>query len=49
MKKSLHNDTSWFMMILECSNGAGKNEFLSQFTYLHPHFYVKYKRWEYNQ
>ena len=25
------------------SNGAGKNEFVSQFTYLQPHFYVKYK------
>ena len=26
------------------SNGAGKNEFVSQFTYLQPHFYVEYKR-----
>ena len=26
------------------SDGAGKNEFVSQFTYLQPHFYVKYKR-----
>ena len=31
------------------SNGAGKSEFLSQFTCLQPHFYVKYKIWKYNQ
>ena len=31
------------------SNGVGKNEFVSQFTYLQPHFYIKYKIWKYNQ
>ena len=31
------------------SNGAGKNEFISQFTCLLSHFYVKHKRPKYNQ
>ena len=44
MNKSLHNDTSWLMMILEGSDGAGKNEFVLQFSYLQPAFYVKCKR-----
>ena len=33
---------------IEGSNGEGKNEIISQFTSLQPHFYVKYKTWEYN-
>ena len=35
--KLLQNDISFSI-----SNGAGKNEFVSQFTYLQPHFYIKY-------
>ena len=31
------------------SNGAGKNEFEPQFICLQWHFYVKRKRWIYNQ
>ena len=30
------------------SNGADEDEFVSLFT-LQSHFYVKYKRWKYNQ
>ena len=38
-----------YLFFSESANGAGKTEFPSQFTYLQPHFYVKYKRWKYNQ
>ena len=34
--KLLQNDISFSI-----SNGAGKNESVSQFTYLQPHFYIK--------
>ena len=33
----------------EGSNGAGKNEFASQFTCLQTHLYVKYRRRKYNK
>ena len=36
--------TEWYLFFSEGSNGARKNVFVSQFTYLQPHFYVKYKR-----
>ena len=38
-----------YLFFSEGANGAGKTEFPSQFTYLPPHFYVKYKRRKYNQ
>ena len=38
-----------YLFVSEGANGAGKTEFPSQFTYLLPHFYVKYKRRKYNQ
>ena len=38
-------DTEWYFFFSQGSNGAGKNEF----AYLQSHFYVKYKRWIYNQ
>ena len=31
----------YFFFFFKCSNGAGKNEFESQFTCLQSHFYVK--------
>ena len=34
--------TAWYFFLSEVSNSAGKNEF----TYLQPHFYVKYKIWK---
>ena len=30
-------------------SNAAKNEFVSQFNYLQPHLYIKYKTWKYNQ
>ena len=39
--------TKWYFFFSQGSNGAG-NEFVSQFTCLQPHFYVKCKRWKYN-
>ena len=39
--------TGRYFFFSEGSNGAGRNEFVSHFTYLQPHFYVKYKRWKY--
>ena len=45
MNKSLQN-ISFFS---EGWNGAGKTEFVSQFVFLQPQFYLKYKRWKYNQ
>ena len=33
-----------YFFFSESSNGAGKNEFVSQFICLQPHLYVKYKR-----
>ena len=40
MSKMLQKDT----FFSKRSNGAGKNEFVSQFTCLKAHLYVKYKR-----
>ena len=34
---------------LSGSNSACKNWFVSQFTCLQPHFYIKFKRWKHNQ
>ena len=36
--------TEWYFFFSQDSNGAGKNDFVSKFTYLQPHFFVKYKR-----
>ena len=36
------------MILTHGEIGAGKNEFVSHFTF-QPHFYVKYKRWKYSQ
>ena len=41
--------TEWYFFFSQGSDGAGKNEFLSWFTCLQSHFYVKYRRWKYNQ
>ena len=41
--------TEWYFFFSLGSNGAGGNEFVFQFTYLQPHFYIKYKRWKYNK
>ena len=38
--------TEWYFFFCYGSNAADKNEFVSQFTCLQPHFYVKYKRWK---
>ena len=34
--------TERYLFFSQSSNGAGKNEFASQFTCLKPHLYVKY-------
>ena len=44
MNKSLQNDISFSIKVQMAQE---KNEFVSQFTCLQPHFYVKYKRWKY--
>ena len=36
--------TELYFFFSKGSNGAGKNEFVSQFTYLQLHFFVKYTR-----
>ena len=36
--------TGRYFFFSQGSNGAGKNEFISQYTYLEAHFSVKYKR-----
>ena len=41
--------TEWYFFFSYSSNGASKNEFVSQFTCLQPHFYLKYERWIYNK
>ena len=33
-----------YFFLSKGSNGADKNDFVFQFTYLQPHFYVKCKR-----
>ena len=42
-------NTEWHFFLSEGSICAGKNELLSRFTCLQCHFYIKYKRWKYNQ
>ena len=37
--------TERYFFFSQGSNGAGKNEFVSQYSCLHPHFSIKYKRW----
>ena len=36
--------TERYLFFSQVSNGAGKNEFISQYTCLQTHFSVKYKR-----
>ena len=38
--------TQRYFSFSSSSNGAGKNEFVSQYTCLQPHFSVKYKIWK---
>ena len=33
-----------YFLFSQGSNGAGKNEFISQYACLRPHFSIKYKR-----
>ena len=35
------DDTERYLFFSSGSNGAGKNEFVFQFTCLQPHFYIK--------
>ena len=35
--------TELYFFLYQGSNGSDKNEFVSQFMSLHPHFYVKHK------
>ena len=44
-----HSCTERYFFLSEGSNGAGKNEFASQFTCLQTHLYVKYRRRKYNK
>ena len=37
--------TERYFFFSQGSNGAGKNEFVSQYSCLHPNFSIKYKRW----
>ena len=39
----------WHFFFSYDSNAADEKEFVSQFTYLQPHFYIKYKGWKYNK
>ena len=36
------DDTERYFFFSQGSNGAGKNEFVFQFTFLQPHLYKKY-------
>ena len=36
--------TKKYFLFSKDSNGAGKNEFVSQYTFLQSHFFVTYKR-----
>ena len=36
--------TEIYFFFSQGSNGAGKNEFVSQYSCLHLHFSIKYKR-----
>ena len=38
------DDTERYFFFSQGSNGAGKNEFVFQFTCSQPHLYIKYTR-----
>ena len=50
-------DVKWMILTYEqdsfffswSSNGTCKTKFVSQFTCLQSHLYVKHKRWKYNK
>ena len=43
------NFTERYFFFSEGLNNAGKNQFVSQFTCLQPHSYVKYRKWKYTK